>query len=125
MFSQSTLHLHLLFISTSANSISFNFFSFNSNVVNITFQGDAHSLPEGLQLTRDSGYENNTLVLVVPYIMNKCTFGITAQGGLRTSKLNSPLTSNLFMRFLVMDSPSLLHHLVRTSLRIEMVGILD
>nr|POF19269.1 nodule lectin [Quercus suber] len=22
--------------------------------------GDAHSLPEGLQLTRDSGYENNT-----------------------------------------------------------------
>ena len=65
------------------------------------------------------------IVLVVPYIMNKCTFGITAQGDLRTSKLNSPLTSNLFMRFLVMDSPSLLHHLVRKSLRIQMVGILD
>nr|POE73582.1 l-type lectin-domain containing receptor kinase ix.1 [Quercus suber] len=38
----------------------FGFASFNSNVINITFQGDAHSLPEGLQLTRDSGYENST-----------------------------------------------------------------
>ncbi|KAK7852969.1 agglutinin-2 [Quercus suber] len=35
-------------------------YTFNSNVINITFQGDAHSLPEGLQLTRDSGYENST-----------------------------------------------------------------
>ena len=75
---------------------------------------------QGIPATRTT-----PIVLVVHYIMNKCTFRITAQGGLRTSKLNYPLTSNLFMRFLVMDSPSLLHHLVRTSLRIEMVGILD
>ncbi|XP_065623819.1 LOW QUALITY PROTEIN: anti-H(O) lectin 1-like [Quercus suber] len=58
--SQLFIFIFFLFLLPSANSISFNFFSFNSNVVNITFQGDAHSLPEGLQLTRDSGYENNT-----------------------------------------------------------------
>ena len=58
--SQLFIFIFFLFLLPYANSISFNFFSFNSNVVNITFQGDAHSLPEGLQHTKDSGYENNT-----------------------------------------------------------------
>ena len=44
-----------------ANSISFDFSSFQPNDdVNITFQGDAYRLPEALQLTKDTSTSSNS-----------------------------------------------------------------
>ena len=59
------------------------------------------------------------IVLVVPYIVNECSFGIKTQRSLQTSSLTSPLSLNLFIISLLMDSPSSLHHLGRSSLTIR------